>query len=340
MRTYNKFIVTALAVGLTLSAAAPARAATPVISPAGASSVISADIEALVDGAFPDYEDAVLARRLGSAARELAARTDSVTVRDTIGIERLLGLTPSTTGATEVDTATANYRVNAATGRVFAILKNDTYQGMAADRFAAIESRVQAAGTAFLGSLGLPEDERMKVTFRRVLAQSLDATSTGSSDGSPVLVRRGVTFVSRGYAGFPIEGSEARVSSFTGARVDQFALRWPKFVAHRSAVTVALDAQANIKRAIVDKVKRAALAGDPLSLQMGVVFQRVRTTAGSDVYIPAMKVVVTPQPKLVSLTSGRILTESGTVFYANMLASPPTDILTADASDPNMSTAP
>jgi hypothetical protein len=340
MRTHLTLSVAALAFVFTAAAPLPARATGPVVSPPGSSATISADIAALVEDTYPVYDDLTLARSLSSAARTLAARTDSVSVRTLAGIERVMGLTPSGSTSTEVDTSAANYRVNATAGKAFAARKNDTYQGLPSDRFSVIEGTVQTVENNFLSSLGLPADELMKVTYRRVLAQSLVATSIDNSDGSPTLVRRGVTFASRGYAGFPIEGSEVRVSSFNGAQVDLFGLRWPKFQPHRAALSVTLDSAANVKRAIVAQVSRAALSGDPLSLYMGVVFQRVRTTAGELVYLPAMKVVVVPQPKLVSLTDRSLLTEGGMVFYTNLLATPPADVVTADQSDANSPTAP
>lgn len=339
MRTQNPFAIV-LAFALTAAPPLLARAADPVMSPSTARTVISDDINALIDGAYPDYDDATLARRLSAAANTLAARADSVTVRTLAGIERVMGLSPSSSTALEVDTATANYRVNPATFKAFATRKNDTYLGLTVDRFAAIEDNVKSIENAFLSKLGLPTDELMKVSYRRVLSQSLVATSTGSSDGSPMLVRRGVTFASRGFAGFPIEGSEVRVSSFTGSQVDLFGLRWPRFQPHRAATSVTLDSVANIKRAIATEVAKNIVPGDPLSLYMGVVFRPVRTTAGELVYLPAMKVVVVPQPKLTSLTTGNVLTEGGAVFYANLLASPPTDVVSSDGGDPNLSTAP
>ena len=162
-------------------------------------------------------------------------------------------------------------------------------------------------------------------------------TSLDSTDGTPQVVRRGTTFVYRGYAGFPIEGAEARVSSFDGTQVDGFALRWERFVPHRQAVTVALAPQAQIQRSIVDQLTRVTQTGDQISLYMGVVFRPVLDSAGQRVYIPAMKVVVTPQPKLQSLLTGDVLTEAGAVFYANILATPPT-IMSTDTDDANTAT--
>jgi hypothetical protein len=124
----------------------------------------------------------------------------------------------------------------------------------------------------------------------------------------------------------------------TGSQIDLFGLRWPRFAPHRAAISVRLDAVANIKKVIAAEVTRRIVPGDPLSLYMGVVFRAVHTTSGELVHIPAMKVVVVPQPKLSSLEKGAILTEGGAVFYTNILAAPPTDIVSSDGGDPNTTT--
>lgn len=326
MRKKHALALAGLSLSLTLAAAAPAEAQQYpglVASPPTRAPAVSSDYAKLVEDAYPVYDAVALAQRLSAAARALSARSDRVTVRSLSGVEQVLGLPPG--GSTQpqgfVDGAAANYSVTPT--RAAAQRKNPTYVGLEPARFAVVEPRVQQAEQAFLGVLGLPSDEVMKVSFRRVMMQSTIPGARDNSDGTSPLVRRGMTLAYRGFAGFPIEGSVARVSSFDGARVDGFSLRWPRFVAHSQVGAATLDAAANIKRDIVSQMTRMSQSGDLLSVTMGVVFRPAVDGGGRQVYIPAMKVVVTPQPKLQSLTGGKILTESGQVFYANILAAAP-----------------
>src|SRR5581483_648805 len=122
----------------------------PVVSPPAARITVSADIAALVDGAYPVYDDATLAGRLSSAAPTLGGRADTITVRSLAEIERVMGFVPSGSTGTEVDTATTSYRVNGATGKAFAAYKKDSYQGLPATRFSAIEGPLQVMESSFL----------------------------------------------------------------------------------------------------------------------------------------------------------------------------------------------
>lgn len=320
MSTTIKLYILTLAAGLS---AAPVLAQGLVASPSMEKPRFGTEVSALVEAAYPSYGDAALTARLATAARELQARPDRVTVRTLAGIERLLDLPAKTAdpGPFGVDTPAANYRVRS--GRAFALLKNDSYQGLSPDRYAAIEATVNETQRRFLDSLGLPRDEIMKLTFHRVMVASTVEGARDNSDGTPAVVRRGLAVANRGFGGFPIEGGEVHVSSFDGRRVDSFSLRWPVFKLHPEVSAITLAGRKSIKAEIVRRATAAAIPGQAVSFAMGVVFRPVKTRAGELVYVPAMKVVLTPQARRIDGDKGSVQTDGGLVFYADILKNPP-----------------
>lgn len=305
-----------------------------VASPAAAHTTFDSDLQKLVDAAYPAYDDAALTKRLSDAARTLAARPDALTVRTLAGIEALMGFRPQTApGRSEIDTAAAYYRVNPLLGKAFGHHKRDAYLGMERPRFQAIEAQIVSAQRGFLGKLGLPADELMKVAFHKVMVQSTDDGAANNSDGTPALVRRGTTLAYRGLGGFPIEGSAARLSSYDAGRIETFSLSWPKFQLHPQVSSIALDTAAAVKRGIVERLRAAVPTGDKVAVYMGVVFRQARLADGRLVHLPAMKVVLTPLAKRHAGASGETQTDAGLEFYAKILRNEPA-LPSDDAGDP------
>lgn len=311
-----------------LLTSAPAFAAEgPVMSPAASRTTFSSDADLLVERSYPKFDAQSVSHRLEAAARALSARQDRVTVRSLRGIERALGLPQSTLPPTaaDADTPSAFYRVNPALGLAGGLVKDQTYMGMTREAFAAIEQRVQTQHAAFAQSLGLPADEMMRVSFHKLMAQSLLADSPNASDGTPAVVRKGITHIHRGFGGFPVDGAKLAIGSFDMKRVQDFKLSWPKFAAHPGITSYALDAEGNIKKAIVDKVRGAALGRGEVAVSMGLVFRPGKLAGGGLGYAPAMKVFVIPKAKVQRTDAGEgQVTEAGAVFYVDVLkAAPP-----------------
>lgn len=287
-----------------------------VVSPEAARTSFSSDYQKLVDASFPQYSDAELATRLMQASRTLQARKDQVSVRSTVAIERLMGFAATNSRESEVSTDKAYYRVHRLDGRAYAHHKNDAYMALAQAKFFALQPAVMRNQRSFISTLGLPDDEIMKVSFKQVLVRGSKEGDPNNSDGSPVEVRRGMTLAYRGFAGFPIENNFARISSYDDKRVETFSLNWQVFKLYPTIKTMDLAASAVIKRNIAEKVRLSANAKD-VSVFMGVVFLPVRGTDQQLHHVPSMKVVVTPRANTNS--DGKVQTDAGQVFFTNIL---------------------
>jgi len=293
----------------------------PIVSPPAARTTFSADIDALVEKAYPAYDASIVAQRLQRAARELAARRDTVKPRSLGALERLMGFAPGAATSVDdrVDTPTAFYRVDPGHGVAAAFYKDASHLGLSREAFKAIESRVAERHLGFLATVGLPADELMRVDFLKLMAQSTVEGSPDNSDGTPAVVRKGLTKAHRGYRGFPIDGSFARLGSFDERRIEELALVWPKVEIHPGLTSFALDSDVNVKRAIAERVKAATRLRGAVAVSMGIVFRPAKTREGRLVHLPAMKVFVIPQAKPQAGGRSEVLTEAGEVFYAQLL---------------------
>jgi len=248
-------------------------------------------------------------------------------LRSMDAIEKVMGFAASDSRSWETDTELAYYRVDPYNGRAYAQHKRYDYSSLSLERYAAIERNVHALHRDFIKKVGLPADEVMKVISRKVLVQTLNTKSSGNTDGSAPTARRGVTLASRGFGGFPIEGSAIRLTSFDASRIEGVSLSWPNFVMHPDVKRIELASKEVIMRGIVQRVSDSSLVGQSLNLVMGIVFRPAKTLEGRLVYLPAMKVVVTPQE---SRADG--LTEAGLEFFADIMTSQP-PVLSDDLVD-------
>jgi len=269
-----------------------AMAASELGSPAETKATLSSDYTQLVENAFPKFDAPALKIRFQGIAMKYTTSLDTIKVRDLRGLEQLMNINLQQ-HAPELKVFKQeglSYEVNPDIGKIrfYSAIQTPLAltRAVGLQRLPEFTQRHEAV----IAQMGVPQDQ----IFFNKTSLLLTEGSTNPKDGAvrktePVVT--GVTtHVIRAIDGIIVEGSYAKVSSFSPDKINAVHLNWPRLQLHPTFNNFEPRNQQSLKQAIADRVK--AIAGsEKANVKMAVVLLPV-TEGGVTHMTPVMKVGV------------------------------------------------
>lgn len=277
-------------------------------SPAESRSLLSSDYNKLVDAALPKFENQALKSRFEVVVKKYPQGIDTLKIRSLGDVEKLLNLKPQE-HAPELRMLRLqdmSYDVHPAKGKVRFI--REVKQPMALSKLAGMQRLPEFARMHedILDKMGISKDQIFFKETSLLLSQSSTNPKTGQVKRTEPVVAGVTTYVVRAIDGMIVEGSSAKITTFSDKGIDAVRLKWPRFQLSPAIKSYELKDSESLKRKIVDRVK--AIAGkENANVKMAVVLLPIESGESYDM-VPAMKVAVTTE------NAGE-----GVIFYENLL---------------------
>lgn len=277
-------------------------------SPAETRAALSDDYPQLVERAFPTFDRARLAARVEGIARKYPQGLDTLKVRSLKDVERLMKLKTREYAPTSKVFRGEGlaYEVHPEKGKI--LFSREVRKPMALTREEGVKRRVDFVRRheALLERIGVPKEQIFFEETSLLMAQSSTNPKKGPVRKTKPVVEGFTTVALRAVDGILVEGSVAKVTSFSAEEVNALTVDWPRVQLHPAIKSFELRNQGDMKKAIADRVRAIAGKGKA-NVRMAVVLLPVQEGETSYL-VPVMKVGVH------TAQAGE-----GVVFYENLL---------------------
>jgi hypothetical protein len=143
---------------------------------------------------------------------------------------------------------------------------------------------------AFIEQIGVTKEQIFFKKTSLLMSQGSTNPQAGPVKKTDPVVRGATTHVVRAVDGIIVEGSSAKVTSFSADNIDAVRLSWPRMQLHPGIRSYETKSHQVLKQAIADRVK--AIAGrERANVKMAVVLLPV-VEGGTTYMVPVMKVAV------------------------------------------------
>lgn len=295
----------AMALGCVLTGAT----ASELGSPAETRRAMSNDIHQLVEQAYPKYDAPMLKMKLENTAKKYPRGLDALKIQKLSDVEKQLKLKSQrhASDAKMFKAAGVSYEVDPAIGKIR--FQQEVLKPMAVSRAKGNQllPTITKRHDALIAKIGVTPDQTFFKKTSLLMSQGSGNPKNGATAKTEPVVIGATTHVIRAIDGIIVEGSGAKVTSFTSDKVNAVHVNWPRVQFHPGIRSYELKSQDSIKRAIAERVKMYS-GNEKANVKMAVVLLPVMEN-GAPYMVPVMKVAVRTE------TGG-----TGSIFYENVLA--------------------
>jgi hypothetical protein len=269
-----------------------AMAASELGSPVGTKATLSSDYTQLVENAFPKFDAPALKTRFQGVALKYAQPIDTIRIRDLSGLEQVMkiNIQQHTPGLKIFKQEGLGYAVNPDIGKIRFLSAIQTplalTKAVGLQRLPEFTQR----HAALISQLGVTQDQIFSNKTSLLMTEGGTNPKDGAVRKMEPVVTGVTTYVIRAIDGIIVEGSYAKVASFSPDKINAVHLNWPRLQLHPTVKNFEPKSLQSLKQAIADRVK--AIAGrEKANVKMAVVLLPV-TEGGMTYMKPVMKVAV------------------------------------------------
>lgn len=286
-----------------------AMAASELGSPAETKATLSSDYTQLVESAFPKFDAPMLKARFDGVVKKYSQGLDTIKIRNLGDMERLMKINvlQHAPGLKlfKNEGEGLGYEVNPDIGKIRYVNMVKTplalSKAMGLQRLPEFTKRHEA----LIEQMGVAKDQIFFNKTSLLLNQGETNPKAGPVKKMEPIVTGVTTHVIRAIDGIIVEGSHAKITSFSTDKINAVHLNWPGLKLHPAIRNFEPKSQQSLKQAIADRVKTIA-GREKANVKMAVVLLPV-TEGGTTYVAPVMKVAVRTE-------SGG----AGVVFYESL----------------------
>lgn len=261
-------------------------------SPVETRTALSNDYAQLVERAFPIFDRAILKTRFEGVVKKYPRGLDTIKVRSLGDVERLMKLniqqhTPTTKVFRQEGMA---YEVHPEKGKVQFF--HEIKQPLALSKAQGLQRLPEFTQRheALIEQIGVTKEQTFFKKTSLLMSQGSTNPQSGPVKKTDPVVRGVTTHVVRAVDGIIVEGSSAKITSFSADKINSVRLNWPRIQFHPGIKNYELKSQESLKLAISNRIKEIA-GKERANVKMAVVLLPI-SEGGTSYMVPVMKVAV------------------------------------------------
>jgi hypothetical protein len=261
-------------------------------SPAETHEALSNDYAQLVERALPKFDRAILKSKFEGVIKKYPRGLDTIKVRSLGDVERLMKLNvqqhaPTTKAFRQEGLA---YEVHPEKGKIQFF--HEITQPLSLSKAQGLQRLPEFTRRheALIEQLGVTKEQTFFKNTSLLMSQGSTNPQAGPVKKTDPIVRGVTTHVVRAIDGIIVEGSSAKITSFSADKINSVRLKWPGLRFHPGIKSYEVKSQQNLKLAIADRVRTIA-GRERANVKMAVVLLPI--SEGETSYmVPVMKVAV------------------------------------------------